>query len=222
MVSLLPSLATLGEVILINVVLSGDNAIVVGLAAAGLPAEQRQRAILFGIGAAAILRILFALVASQLLAIHGILLLGGLLLLWISWRLWREIRSRDEAAPADGASGEATFDAGVVVGGHRKALRHAFAQIVLADISMSLDNVLAVSGAARGHSVILVVGLALSVVLVGAAATLIVRLLKAWPSLAYVGLAVIVFVAAKMLWDGGVDLLDLLRGTVEPGAAIAA
>jgi YjbE family integral membrane protein len=205
-------LAALGQVLLIDLTLAADNAMVVGLAAAGLPPGQRQKAILIGIGAAAVLRIVFALITTQLLALGwGLLVAGGLLLVWVSWKLWREIqnerRHRREASVAHAALASASGDHGsrptfAPPAAAPKTLRQAVIQITLADVSMSLDNVLAVAGAAGEHTWVLIVGLALSVIFMGFAATFIVGLLKRYPWLIYAGLAVIVFVAGRMLYEG--------------------
>jgi len=185
-------------------VLAGDNAIVVGMAAAGLPAPNRRKVILAGIIAATAMRILFALVTVQLLQIVGLVLAGGLLLLWVCWKLWREIRERHLAAAA--ATGEGT---GGGIPRPPKTMRQAIVQIVVADVSMSLDNVLAVAGVARDHTWILVIGLVLSVAFMGIAAAWIARLLERHPWIAYLGLAVIFYVATAMIFDGFQDLSHL-------------
>jgi YjbE family integral membrane protein len=177
-------------------VLAGDNAIVVGLAVAGLPDAQRRRAIILGIGAATALRILFALVTLQLLAIVGLLFAGGLLLLWVCWKMFRELRPEKQ-------------EHGVTVG-KAKTMRAAMMQIVLADLSMSLDNVLAVAGAAREHPWVLVLGLAISVVLMGAAATLVARMLERFRWLAWIGLALVLYIAVRMIWEGGHDIWEAM------------
>jgi YjbE family integral membrane protein len=195
-------------VVMIDLVLAGDNAVVIGLAAAGLPQQQRAKAILIGVLAATVLRILFALVATQLLAIVGLLLAGGVLLLWVCWKMWRELRSGGHDAETEALEG-ADLDAdGKVAGVKTKTLRQAVLQIVLADVSMSLDNVLAVAGAAHDHPVILVFGLALSVLLMGVAATFIARLLNKHRWIAYVGLLIILYVALHMMWDGGIEVCN--------------
>ena len=189
--------SALGSVILTDVVLAGDNAIVVGMAAAGLPAEQRRRAILVGIVGATLLRVFFALLTSQLLKIVGLLLAGGLLLLWVAWKLFRELHKT-----------RAEFQAEAVLEGEpfgsypRKRFRDAVTQIILADVSMSLDNVLAVSGAAREHTWVLVIGLTLSVALMGLAATMMARVLIRHRWITYFGLIVILYIALQMIWDG--------------------
>ncbi|HVS24048.1 MAG TPA: YjbE family putative metal transport protein [Gammaproteobacteria bacterium] len=189
------ALVELLEVVLVNLVLSADNAIVVGIAVAGLPASRRWQVMVLGIAAATGLRIVFAAFTVQLLAVIGLLLAGGLLLLWICWKLWRELRGGRMSLAA--ATGEAP-----------KSMRDAIVQIVVADVSMSLDNVLAVAGVARSHLWVLVVGLALSIAFMGLAAAVIARLLNRHPWIAYVGLAVILYVAVRMVWDGGVEVLS--------------
>lgn len=199
------------QVIAIDLVLAGDNAIVIGLAAAGLPAEQRKKAILIGIIAATVMRIGFALITSWLLQIGPILLVaGGLLLLWVCWKMYRElsVSHADEHNAEEALSGhdlDADGDVGERTGAPRKTFAQAAWQIVIADVSMSLDNVLAVAGAAMDHPTVLIVGLALSVALMGFAATFVARLLNKHRWIAYVGLAIIFYVAVKMLLDGAVD-----------------
>ena len=193
------------QVIAIDLVLAGDNAIVIGLAAAGLPKEQRGRAILVGIIAATLLRIFFALITTTLLAITGLLLAGGILLLWVCWKMWRELRdghAHDAAAEEALAGLDLNADGTIAGGAPRKTFRQAATQIVIADVSMSLDNVLAVAGAARDHPTVLVFGLALSIALMGLAASFIARLLGKYHWIAYVGLAIILYVALKMMWEG--------------------
>jgi YjbE family integral membrane protein len=193
----------------IDLVLAGDNAVVIGLAAAGLPKEQRGKAILIGVLAATVLRILFALVATQLLAIIGLLLAGGVLLLWVCWKMWRELRTPHSDDP-EAIAGKDLDGDGLIAGKPivKKTLRQAVIQIVIADVSMSLDNVLAVAGAAHEHPWILVFGLALSVVLMGVAATFIARLLNKHRWIAYIGLAIILYVSLHMMWDGGWQVYD--------------
>ncbi len=198
------ALVALGTVIMIDLVLAGDNAVVIGMAAAGLPAEQRNRVLMIGIVAATLLRIVFAGVTTQLLEIVGLLFAGGVLLLWVSWKLWREIR---EQGRHDAAEGEKVLEGGASdVDMPRKTLRQAIIQIIVADISMSLDNVLAVAGASRDHPYVLIFGLAISVVLMGAAAAIIARALQKHRWIAYVGLVLILYVALKMMWDGGQEI----------------
>ena len=194
------------QVIMIDLVLAGDNAIVIGLAASGLPREQRNRAILVGIAAATILRIVFASITAWLLAIVGLLLAGGLLLLWVCWKMWRELRTTaaETHAAEEALAGQDLNADGTIAGGvRRKTFAQAAWQIVIADVSMSLDNVLAVAGAAREHPVVLIFGLALSIALMGIAATFIARLLQRYRWIAYVGLAIILYVALQMIWEGG-------------------
>jgi YjbE family integral membrane protein len=193
------ALAALAQVILIDLVLAGDNAVVIGMAAAGLPHEQRRRAILVGILAATAMRIAFAFVALELLAIIGLVLAGGILLLWVSWKMWRELRASARAAE-DKAFVDGTEEP------RAKTFAQAAWQIVVADISMSLDNVLAVAGAARDHPGALVIGLGLSIVLMGVAANVIARLLHRHRWIAYVGLAIIVYVALDMIWRGAWEI----------------
>jgi YjbE family integral membrane protein len=181
-------LTVLAQVVMIDVALAGDNAVVVGMAVAGLPAHRRRPAILLGIGGATLLRILLGAVALQLLAIIGLTLAGGLLLLWVCWRMYRELRATQHA------HGEAAPE---------KTLRQAMTQIIVADLSMSLDNVLAVAGAAHGRPWILVTGLLFSVVLMGAAATAISRLLDRFRWIGWVGLLIVLHVAVQMIWSGG-------------------
>ncbi len=202
------------SVIAIDLVLAGDNAVVVGMAAAGLPSEQRRRAVLIGIAAAAGLRIVFAIFATQLLDVIGLLLAGGLLLLWVSWKLWREIQAETARRRFAGAEHDAAETHALAQSASPpapKTLRQAIVQIVIADVSMSLDNVLAVAGAARDHVTILVIGLALSVALMGIAATFIAGLLKRFHWISYAGLAIIAFVALRMVYEGGEDLFHVAR-----------
>jgi YjbE family integral membrane protein len=215
------------QVVFVDLVLAGDNAVVVGMAVAGLPREQRARAMALGIVAATVMRILFASVTVQLLQIIGLTLAGGLLLLWVSWKLWRELeearherraRRESEAAAAAAAAGErgdgdlpngALAADGRTTQPPRKTMRQAATQIVLADISMSLDNVLAVAGVAREHTLVLVFGLALSVLFMGLAAVLIARLLARFHWIAYVGLALIFYVAVRMIFEGSVEVIEV-------------
>jgi YjbE family integral membrane protein len=195
-------LGALLSVVIIDVVLAGDNALVVGMAASGLPVEQRRRVILFGIAIATALRILFAYFAAQLLVIIGLTLAGGILLLWVSWKTYREIRARP------------TNDQLLTVGGEsrppvrKKSAAQALWRIVLADVSMSLDNVLAVAGTARDHFWVLAFGLALSVALMGVASNYIARVLERYFWISWVGLGVITFVALRMIWDGSTEVIQ--------------
>jgi YjbE family integral membrane protein len=202
------ALSALLQVIMIDLVLAGDNAIVIGLAAAGLPKDQRAKAILIGIIAATILRIGFAAATTQLLQIVGLLLAGGILLLWVCWKMWRELRTSHQEQ-AEGAEALAGHDVGTAP---RKSFAQAAWQIVIADVSMSLDNVLAVAGAAREHPGILVFGLVLSVALMGIAASFIAKLLQRHRWIAYVGLAIILYVAAEMIYRGAHEVWPVLNG----------
>lgn len=177
----------------IDLVLAGDNAIVVGLAVAGLPEAHKNRAILIGIAVATVLRIGFAFITLQLLAIVGLLFAGGVLLLWVCWKMFRDLRQHRHHPDA--------------VAAPVKTMRQAMIQIVLADLSMSLDNVLAVAGAAREHPWVLIVGLAVSVVLMGVAARLIARLLERYRWIAWVGLLVVLYIALKLMWEGWHDIM---------------
>lgn len=192
------------QVVLIDLVLAGDNAIVIGLAAAGLPQAQRGKAILIGIVAATVLRILFAGVATQILKITGLLLAGGLLLLWVCWKMWRELHT-SSTKPMD-----AREAAGAIAENKpRKTVVQASWQIIAADVSMSLDNVLAVAGAAREHPIVMIFGLGLSIAMMGVAASLIARLLQNHRWIAYVGLTVILYVAAEMIFRGTLDVMTV-------------
>jgi len=181
-------LFALAQVLMIDVVLAGDNAVVIGLAAARVPVAMRKKVIFWGLIAAVVLRIALAAVAVQLLAIIGLTLAGGILLLWVCWRMWRDIAGdKDHLAPQV----EATASA-----------KRAIIQILVADLSMSLDNVLAVAGAARDHLDVLVIGLLMSVGLMGAAANFIARLLERYRWIAYIGLLIVVYVALSMIYHG--------------------
>src|SRR5690348_15196451 len=190
-------LAALAQVVLIDIALAGDNAVVVGLAVAGLSARQRRPAIILGIGGATVIRIALGAVALELLAIIGLLLAGGLLLLWVCWKMYRELRRPHTAAAQQG---------------RRKTLGEAMTQIILADLSMSLDNVLAVAGAAQGSMWVLGIGLLLSVVLMGVAANILANLLERYSWIAWVGLLVVLYVAVAMIRDGAFDVAEAVRG----------
>jgi YjbE family integral membrane protein len=192
------------SVVIVDVVLAGDNAIVVGMAAAGLPIERRRRVIVLGIAAATILRILLAYFAVQLLAIIGMTLAGGVLLLWVSWKMYRDFREM-RVAQHTAAAVEGRCQNRVPV--RRKSAGQALTQIVLADVSMSLDNVLAVAGIARDHFQLLAFGLVLSVALMGVASTYIARLLDRHFWISWVGLGIITFVALRMIWGGSTQVL---------------
>lgn len=194
------------QVLMIDLVLAGDNAIVVGALAAGLPPDQRKKVIMLGVLAALVLRIVFALAVSQLLQIVGLILAGGLLLLWVSWKMWRELRAPNDCSPGSDE----------IVGDERSGMRPAksFAGaawgVAIADVSMSLDNVLAVAGAAREHPGILIVGLIIAVILMGIAANVIAKYIERYRWIGYVGLLVILWVALKMIWDGYHDVAPVL------------
>jgi len=198
-------LVALFQVIAIDLVLAGDNAIVIGLAAAGLPKDQRNKAILVGIIAATVMRIGFALITTQLLAITGLLFAGGLLLLWVCYKMWRELSAgqHQHEIEAHEVLEEADLDKDGKIGGPpRKTFAQAATQIVIADVSMSLDNVLAVAGAARHHFEVLIIGLVLSIALMGLASTWIAKLINKYRWIAWVGLLIILFVSLKMIWEG--------------------
>ena len=188
------------SVLMIDLVLAGDNAIVVGALAAGLPAEQRKKVILIGVIAALVLRILFALIVTQLMQIIGLILVGGLLLLWVAWKMWRELRHTGESAGSAEIAGDEHS-------GLRPAKSFAGAAwaVAVADVSMSLDNVLAVAGAAKDHPGILIVGLIFAVALMGLAANIIAKYIERYRWIAYLGLLIIVYVAGKMIYEGWVD-----------------
>ena len=191
------ALAAFFEIVVIDIVLAGDNAIVVGALAAGLPAAQRRKVIMIGVLAALVLRIAFALIVSQLLQFVGLLLAGGILLLWVAWKMYRELRHQGESPGSEEIVGDEHS-------GTRAAKSFAGAAwgVALADVTMSLDNVLAVAGAAKDHPWVLVFGLILSVILMGVAANLIARYIERYRWIAWVGLLVILWVALKMIWEG--------------------
>jgi YjbE family integral membrane protein len=203
-------LAAFGQVVAIDLVLACDNAIVVGMAAAAVPAENRRKVIFWGIGAAIGLRIFFALITTQLLTIIGLTLAGGILLLWVCWKMFRELRShgRDEVAPDEALEGKV----GAAVA--TTTIGAAIWQIVVADVSMSLDNVLAVAGAAKDHPTILILGLLLSVVLMGAAANMIAHLLHKHRWIGWLGLGIITYVALDMIWRGSQEVIEHTAGVL--------
>lgn len=197
------------QVIFIDIVLAGDNAIVVGIAAAGMPAHMRKKVIFYGIAGAVALRIAMALIAVQLLQIVGLLLAGGVLLLWVSWKFYRELRQgQQEHAGAEAIAHDLDSAEAALV--PQKTFAQAMWQIIIADFSMSLDNVLAVAGAAKEHPYIMAFGLLLSVALMAAAATLFARLLDRYRWLAWAGLLVIFYVALEMMWEGGFEVAEAL------------
>ncbi|MGN6848397.1 MAG: TerC family protein [Sphingomicrobium sp.] len=199
------AVAAFFQILFIDIVLAGDNAIVVGALAAGLPAEQRKKVIMIGVAAALVLRIAFALVVSQLLQIVGLVLAGGILLLWVAWKMYRELRHKGESAGCEEIAGDEHS-------GLKPARTFASAAwgVAVADLSMSLDNVLAVAGAAREHPWVLVFGLILSVLLMGVAANLIARYIDRYRWLAWVGLLVILWVALKMIYEGAADVAPVI------------
>jgi len=195
-------LIALAQVIAIDLVLAGDNAIVVGIAASRVAPELRARVIFWGIAAAVALRIAFAAITVQLLAIIGLTLAGGILLLWVCWKMFREMRHEPRAVPLGAAAVAAEDRPGGTLG-----LWRAVTQIIVADVSMSLDNVLAVAGAARGHTWVLVAGLGIAVLLMAVAATYIAKLLARFPWITWIGLAIIAYVALDMMWRGSLEVV---------------
>ena len=213
------ALSALFQVLMIDLVLAGDNAVAVGLAAGGLPPEQRRKAIFWGLVAAVITRIGFALITTQLLGIIGLLFAGGVLLLWVCWKMWLEMKNQ---AVEHEVAAEAAMDSDptTVPAVKPKTFKDALIQILIADVSMSLDNVLAVAGAAREHPTILVFGLILSIALMGVAAHGIARLLHKYRWIGYVGLIIVLYVALHMMWQGGRDVIDDLGWTAQFNAAV--
>jgi YjbE family integral membrane protein len=197
-------LAAFLQVLMIDVMLAGDNAIIVGALAAGLPADQRRKVILIGISAALVLRIVFALLVTQLLQIVGLVLAGGLLLLWVAWKMYRELHPANDRSASE-SEGEAAVKPA-------RSFAQAAWAVTVADVSMSLDNVLAVAGAAREHPGILMIGLLLSVALMGVAANVLARYIERYRWIAYVGLAVIVYVAGKMIYEGWHEVAPYIAG----------
>ena len=204
---------------MIDLVLAGDNAVVIGLAANGLAASQRAKAILIGIIAATVLRIIFASIAVQLLQIVGLILVGGFLLLWVCWRMWLELRTSRKVMHEAAVAAETAEGSGSAPVPAQKTLRQAVTQIVIADISMSLDNVLAVAGAAREHPSVLIIGLALSIALMGLAASFIARLLDRYRWIAYLGLLIILYVALEMIYRGSLEVSGPLAAVLGSGAS---
>ena len=198
------NLATFGQIMFANIVLSGDNAVLIGLAAAGLPAAQRSRAILFGMIFATVLRVIFSVFAVYLLEVPGLLLIGGLLLLWIAYGFFKELR--DEKAEEEDPEGHEDGAGG-------KSMMQALKQIVIADVSMSLDNVLAIAGIARGNLPMLILGLGVSIILMGVAASIIARLLARFRWIAYAGVALIAWIGIEMTYEGAHQLYGYLTGS---------
>jgi YjbE family integral membrane protein len=202
---LLPELTAAAQVILIDIVLAGDNAIVVGMAAAGVAREQRIKVIFWGMVAAVALRIVFSMITMKMLGVVGLTLAGGILLLWVCWKLFRETwQTQKQVHGAHLAAGDDDDDTHASL---PKSMHAAIGQIAVADVSMSLDNVLAVAGAARDHPIALIFGLLLSVALMGVASSVIAPLFQRWPRLAYVGVAIILYVALEMIWRGSGEVL---------------
>jgi YjbE family integral membrane protein len=206
------AVAAFFQVIMIDLVLAGDNAIVIGMAAAGLPGKMRRKAILIGILAATVLRIVFALATTQLMQLVGLILIGGILLLWVTWKMYRELTtSAHDEQNAEEALSNCDLNADGSIAGNGKSggktLRQAVLQIIIADVSMSLDNVLAVAGAAREHMMALVFGLALSVLLMGAASAGVAKLLSKFRWIAWAGLLIILYVAIRMVYQGIEEVL---------------
>lgn len=204
-------LSALVQVFIVDLVLAGDNAIVVAMAVVGLPREDRARVMVLGIAAATLLRVVFALMTVYLLQVIGLVLAGGILLLWVSWKLWRELREQaDEDHAAENIDEIVHTQPLEYPAPARKTTRQAVTQIMIADVSMSLDNVLAVAGVARDHPWVLVLGLGLSIAFMGLAAVYIARLLARHHWIGYVGLAVIFYVAVKMMYDGTLQVMDAM------------
>jgi YjbE family integral membrane protein len=193
-------LSALLQVVLIDLVMSGDNAIIIGMAVAGLPAENRTKIIFWGVAGATVLRIGFAAITTQLLQIIGLTLAGGLLLLWVAYRMYRELRAKPRQGVGEAGQAKAP-----------KSMRQAMIQIIAADVSMSLDNVLAVAGAARDHLAVLWFGLILSVILMAVASNFIARILDRYHWVAWIGFLIIVYVAGDMIWDGTHEVVAATR-----------
>ena len=208
-----PSLAALLQVILIDIVLAGDNAVVIGMAAARVPRAHRGRVVFWGLAAAVILRVILATLTASILETIGLMFAGGILLLWVSWRLYRDLaESREETAGAEAvaaAEAENNNSNGIITIDENLSTRRAIVQIVVADLSMSLDNVLAVAGAAMDHVWVLAIGLVLSIALMGIAASLIANLLQRHPWISYAGLIIVLYVALRMIWFGGWEIMHV-------------
>ena len=208
-----PALAALLQVILIDIVLAGDNAVVIGMAASRVPKAKRGRVVFWGLAAAVILRVMLATVTATILEVIGLMFAGGILLLWVCWRLWRDIteykkESAGAATVSDAENDNSTGSVSAFDDG--RAMRRAIIQIVAADLSMSLDNVLAVAGAAMDHVWVLAIGLALSIALMGIAASMIANLLQRHPWISYAGLIIVLYVALRMIWDGGWEIMHVV------------
>ncbi|MBU4435451.1 MAG: TerC family protein [Alphaproteobacteria bacterium] len=216
-----PFLAFL-QVLMIDLVLAGDNAVAVGLAAGGLPVNLRRKVILYGLGAAVILRIGFALITTWLLGVIGLLLAGGVLLLWVCWKMWRELRDQITHDHADAAAALDNDPATEPRARPVRSFKQAFLNVLIADVSMSLDNVLAVAGAARQHPGILVFGLLLSIILMGVAASAIATLLHKHRWIGFIGLAIVLYVALHMIWEGHRSVVMDLHETAAYNAAAPA
>ena len=208
------AIAAFFQVVMIDLALAGDNAIIIGMAAAGLPEQQRTRAIFFGMAGATLLLVIFAGITTQLLKLVGLLFAGGVLLLWVCWKMWRELRAtanQEEEQAIEALIGLDINADGTLTGyAPRKTLAQAAGQIIIADLSMSLDNVLAVAGAAREHPVVLIFGLSLSIFLMAVAARFIAGLLHKYRWIAYLGLGVILYVALGMLFRGAQELTPVV------------
>jgi YjbE family integral membrane protein len=202
-----PEVTAFLMVVVIDLVMSGDNAIIIGMAANSLPKDLRRKAIIYGIMGATVLRIAFAATAVQLLQIIGLTLAGGLLLVWVCWRMWRELRKGKTLAEMEA---EAAANPEGAAAQTPTTMRSALLNIIIADVSMSLDNVLAVAGAARDHMNILIFGLVLSIALMAVASTYIANLLDRYPWISYIGLAIILYVAGDMIWRGGFEVQSVL------------
>jgi len=199
-----PALVALLQVILIDLVLAGDNAVFIGMSAARVPPDQRRKVIFWGLAAAVVIRVILAMLTATLMAIIGLVFAGGILLLWVSWRLYREFnQTSEEEAGAFALRGKVHPETAHL---STQGIRKAVMQIVVADLSMSLDNVLGVAGAARDHVWVLAIGLMLSIGLMGIAAAMVANLLQRHPWINYAGLIIIVYVALRMIWDGGADI----------------
>jgi YjbE family integral membrane protein len=204
-----PALAALFQVILIDIVLAGDNALVIGMVASRVPRRNRRKVIFWALVAAVIARVVLATITATILEVIGLMFAGGLLLLWVSWRLYREIRHAEEERIDFEKIRDDTGNGEEPVGGLN--VRRAIVQVALADLSMSLDNVLAVAGAAMDHVWVLTIGLLLSIALMGVAAAMIANLLQRYPWISYAGLLIVFYVALRMIWIGGMDIKHHLQ-----------